>query len=103
MSVHRTKKLHVRFTSVGSDISYFHKEVSMRLKVNLDFTSVVSGICQRHNDMFYNFIGENRDEIISDVQCFFYHVIKDNFPDKSCEYIYEGRLITLRNYFITEI
>ena len=45
--------------------------------------------------MFYNFIGENKDEIISDVQCFFYHVIKDNFPDKSCEYILYMCLVIL--------
>ena len=36
--------------------------------------------------MFHNFIRDHKDDIIADVQAFFYHVIKDNFPDKSCKY-----------------
>ena len=49
--------------------------------------SIYAGICQRHTDMFYNFIRDHKDEIIADVQAFYYHVIKDNFPDKSCKYM----------------
>jgi hypothetical protein len=56
----------------------------------MKFTSKVNyfiaGISQRHNDMYYKFIPENRQEIISDIQAFYYHIVKDNFPDKSCKY-----------------
>ena len=45
-----------------------------------------TGICQRHNDMYYSYINEARAEIKADIQSFFYHVIRDSFPDKNCEY-----------------
>ncbi|KAH3882717.1 cell division cycle protein 123 homolog [Dreissena polymorpha] len=57
------------------------------------------GISQRHNDMFYKFIPENRKEIEADVKAFFYHIVKDNFPDKNyCFDIYrrnQGKLLLL--------
>ncbi|XP_060603753.1 cell division cycle protein 123 homolog [Ruditapes philippinarum] len=57
------------------------------------------GISQRHNDMYYKFIPENRQEIISDIQAFYYHIVKDNFPDKSyCFDVYrrcQGKLLLL--------
>ena len=49
-----------------------------------DICFLSPGISQRHTDTFYKFILDNRLEIIADVQAFFYHIIKDNFPDKSC-------------------
>lgn len=59
----------------------------------------IIGICQRHTDMFNNFIRDQKDEIIADAQAFFYHVIKDNFPDKSfCFDVYrrnQGKLLLL--------
>jgi len=36
--------------------------------------------------MYQKFISENSAEIVSDIQAFFYHIIKDNFPDKNCKY-----------------
>ncbi|KAL4223537.1 hypothetical protein ACF0H5_017008 [Mactra antiquata] len=57
------------------------------------------GITQRHIDMYYEFIPENKKEIVSDIQGFFYHIIKDNFPDKNyCFDVYrrhQGKLILL--------
>lgn len=59
----------------------------------------VIGICQRHTDMFHSFIGDQKDEIVADIISFFYHVIKDNFPDKSfCFDVYrrnQGKLLLL--------
>ncbi|WAR01411.1 CD123-like protein [Mya arenaria] len=53
----------------------------------------------RHTDMYYKFIPENRKEIEGDIQAFFYHIIKDNFPDKSyCFDVYrrcQGKLVLL--------
>lgn len=59
----------------------------------------IIGISQRHNDMFYKFIPENRQEIVADIQAFFYHIVKDNFPDKNyCFDVYrrsQGKLLLL--------
>ncbi|KAK3587558.1 hypothetical protein CHS0354_004847 [Potamilus streckersoni] len=41
------------------------------------------GICQRHHTMYCSFIGQHKDEIVADIQAFFYHFIQGNFPDKS--------------------
>ncbi|XP_052800656.1 cell division cycle protein 123 homolog isoform X2 [Mya arenaria] len=61
--------------------------------------NTVIGISQRHTDMYYKFIPENRKEIEGDIQAFFYHIIKDNFPDKSyCFDVYrrcQGKLVLL--------
>ncbi|KAL3852393.1 hypothetical protein ACJMK2_016044 [Sinanodonta woodiana] len=41
------------------------------------------GICQRHHTMYCSFIGQHKDEIVTDIQAFFLHVIQGNFSDKS--------------------
>lgn len=57
-------------------------------QLNLPVYALIdSGISQRHTDMYHKYISENSKEIIADVQAFFYHIIKDNFPDKSCKYM----------------
>lgn len=57
------------------------------------------GIAQRHIDMHYQFIQENREDIVGDISAFFYHIIKGNFPDKNyCFDVYrrsQGKLLLL--------
>lgn len=57
------------------------------------------GISQRHSDMYYKFIPEHRKDIVADIQAFFYHIVKDNFPDKCyCFDVYrrsQGKLLLL--------
>ncbi|XP_071082456.1 translation initiation factor eIF2 assembly protein-like [Haliotis cracherodii] len=40
-------------------------------------------ISQRHHIQYYAFLETQKDEIISDIQAFFYHMISNKFPDES--------------------
>jgi len=71
-------------------ISCYISNTTGSIRTRADFVlcilPFVAGISQRHTDMYQKFISENSAEIVSDIQAFFYHIIKDNFPDKNCKY-----------------
>ena len=58
--------------------------------------STFAAISQRHHSVYYDHIVDQRQDIITDIKTFFYHMISSKFPCTNCKYILWLVVINLR-------